>query len=265
MGSKSGGNEAAIARKEEQARQQRIREGTARINGIFDGTGPGVDQLTVGAAFDPTKSYYKADGSLWTPGNANERQAAKAFQQAVARGELFGGVQRTGGFDDAFFDARRNAYINFARPQLEDQFGDAQKQLTYALARGGNLNSSVRGEKVSELQKKFDLGLQEITDKGLAYSTDARNAVEDARAGLIAQLNATGDAQGAASAAMARASALSQPQAYSPLTQVFADFTAGLGQQAALERASAYSGGMIQPRYNTGLFGPSANAVKVTI
>ena len=266
MGGKSGGNEAAQARKDEQERQARIRQGTSRINGIFDGTGPGKDPISAGTAYDPTRSYYKADGSLWSPTTGvNEAYAGREFSQAAGSGQLFGDLQRTGGFNDAFFDGRRKAYIDYAQPQLQDQYGKANEELTFALARGGNLDSSVRGEKASELQKKFDLGAQEIADKGLSYSTQTRNSVEDARSSLISQLNATGDAQGAASAAMARASALSQPQAFSPVTDLFANFTAGLGQQAALERASFYSGGMTPgPKYNTGLFAPSSNAVKVT-
>ena len=44
MGKKDkGANEAAKARADEQARQQRIREGTQRVNRIFDGT-PGGSQ-----------------------------------------------------------------------------------------------------------------------------------------------------------------------------------------------------------------------------
>lgn len=205
MGGNSGAKEARIARAEEAARQERIRQGTQRIGTIFDSN-----------------------------------------------------------FNDQFFDGRRQAYIDYATPQVEDQFADAQKQLTFALARGGNLNSSVRGEKAGELQQRFDLTKQEVADKGLSYANEARANVENARSDLVGMLNATGDAEGAASSAISRAATLSQPMAFSPLTQLFADFTAGLGQQAAVERAAAFSGGMVQPRYNTGLFGPSRGAVKVS-
>ena len=208
MAGNSGGKEARLARADEQARQDRIRQGTERIGGIFDSQ-----------------------------------------------------------FNDDFFNQRKQAFLNYATPQLEDQFGDAQKQLTFALARGGNLNSSVRGEKAAELQKQFDLNKQQIADKALASSTEARNAVEDARSGLVATLNATGDAQGAANSAIARASALSQPASFSPLTQLFSDFTSGLGQQAALERAdSLFGSGVGRPqigRFNTGMFGGN-RSVKVS-
>lgn len=205
MGKKGGGGEAAQARQDEQERQARIREGTTRVNSIFDSQ-----------------------------------------------------------FNDDYFNKRQQSFLEYANPQLEDQYGDAQKELTFALARGGNLNSSARAEKAGELQQKYDLNKQQVADQALSYGTEARNAVEDARSNLIATLNATGDAQGAANSAISRASVLSKPQAYSPLTQLFADFTAGLGTQAALEKANYYSGGQTGARYNTGLFAPSSNAVKVT-
>lgn len=193
-----------MARQEEQARQQKIRQGTQSINSLF------------------------------------------------------------GQFDDKFFDKRQKAFIDYARPQLDDQRGDAEKQLTYHLARSHLLDSSVRGEKAADLQKTYDLNAQQIADQARADATGSRNQIEDARANLIATLNATGDATGASNAAMARATALSATPAYSPLSGLFAEFMGGLGQQAAFERANAYSGGQTGARYDTGLFGPRTGAVRVT-
>lgn len=202
MGKKGGSQKQAnIARYEEQERQNRIREGTTRIDDMFNGQ-----------------------------------------------------------FTDGYFDKQRQSFLDYANPQLEDQYADAQKQLTYSLTRSGLLDSSVRADKEAELQKKYDLNKQQIADQAQSYSTDARNNVEKSRSDLITILNATGDAEGAANSAITRASALSQPQAYSPLTQLFADFTAGLGTQSAIERANSMSaayGGSNAPtfgRYNTGLF-----------
>lgn len=206
MGKKSsGGNEAAQARADEQARQDRIRTGTSQIDDTFG------------------------------------RQ-----------------------FTDDFYNGRQNAFVNYATPQLETQAADARKQLAFALARSGQTDSSVRAQKEAELQREVDLQRQGITDQGLSYANDARTKVEGSRSDLVSMLNTTGDAEGAANSAVTRASALSQPVAFSPMGQLFANFTSGLGTQAALERASALSGGAITPRYNTGLFGNSNNAVKVT-
>lgn len=205
MGKKGGGNEAKQARADEQARQDKIRGGTTRVNSIFD--------------------------SQFTPD---------------------------------YFDAQRQNFIDYANPQLEDQRGKASKELTFALTRAGLLDSSSRASKEAELQKTYDLNKQQIADQALSYKTQAQNNVEDARANLIATLNSTGDAEGAANSAITRASALSKPAAYSPLADLFANFTSTLGTQAALEKANYYSGGQTGVKYPTGLFAPKGNAVVVS-
>lgn len=312
FGGDDGSDEAKRARQEEEKRQQKIREGTTRINNIFDGTTVGTGALGAGSAFDPNGTYYNADGTRWTPttapvggrgslgdalggldgqsltrgrgmvrGDRGSRSDGSPlfdrigrpvaggsntpedqFKKLLAEGKLYSGSQNTGGFNDAFFKGRRDAYTSFATPQLEDQYGDAQKQLIFALDRSGNLDSSARGEKMSELQKLYDIQKQNVGDKALSYETQARTGVEDARANLIATLNATGDAEGAAKSALARSQALSAPVEYSPLSQVFTDFTNGLGVQAAQERSFAAGGPA--PRYNTGLFGGSRGRVTVS-
>lgn len=164
-------------------------------------------------------------------------------------------------FDKKFFNDRQRDYIGFARPQLDDQFAGASSQLGFDMARRGLVDSSVRGAKSAELQKLFDLELQDIRSDAVGKRTDAMNAVEDARGNVINNLQITGDQVGARRAALDRADALSQPDDYSPLEDLFLQFTSGLGTQAGLERAYA-AGSPIKPRYNLGLYG--GNSVKVT-
>lgn len=295
MGGKSNASskEAKRARAEEEARQQRIRQGTGDINRIFDGGLTGTGALGAGAAFDPNATYYNADGTKWTPAaqipaaqtavaspagqwNTNDMgvfgapsataptsttpqltgpTAAEQFAQRVASGSLFSGVQQSGGFNDAFYRGIRDSFTNYAMPQLQQQRDEAARDLTFDLDRKGQLASSVRGQKTGELQKLFELNEQQVRDQALAHENTARNNVENARSDLVAMLNATGDNQQAVNSALSRATILTQPQAYSPLGQLFTDFTAQLSNQAARERAEAASGGLYKAPFNTGLFG----------
>lgn len=192
---------------------------------------------------------------------ANEAQRQATIRQGTANVDNIFNSQ----FTDDFYNKQKQGFLNYATPQLDDQLGKAREQLTYSLARGGVLNSSVRSQKEAELQQQADLQRQGIADQGLSYSTQARNNVETARSNLISTLNATGDAEGAANSAMNRATALSQPAAYSPVGQLFSTFLNGLGTQAAAEKATSLSGGMYKSPYNTGLFsGGGQGAVKVT-
>lgn len=291
-------------RADEQARQQRIREGTARIGQIFEGGAlSGTDKLAAGAKYDPTKKYYTAGGGVWTPppnpvtaGGApgqtgggsyqmqnkdgvNRRvwvpntsaQVAAAqktpeqlFTEALSRGEVFGGQAKSKGtFGPDYYADLRKSFIDYATPQLVDQYSDAKRQLIYALDRQGLLDSGTMATKGAALTKLYDTNKQDIVAQAGDYVKQQKNAVEDARQGLIQTLNATGDANAAASGALARAQALSAPPKYSPLTDLFQNFTAGLGQQAQLEQAGFYSGQPIA-RYNTGIFTPSTKSVKVS-
>lgn len=167
-------------------------------------------------------------------------------------------------FDDGFFGGIRDSFVDFARPQVDDQFRKASEQGTYQLARSGTLESSMRGEQTADMQKQYDISLQDITDKARGYETEARNNVERGRGDLISMLQVTGDATGAANSALSRAATLATPPAYSPLGQLFQDGTAMLGQQMAAERAFALGLGP-KPRGSTSLFGGGGgNSVKVT-
>lgn len=161
-------------------------------------------------------------------------------------------------FTPDFFGKQQQNYIDYAKPQLDRQYGDAQKQLTYSLARGGNLDSSARGQQEGQLKYDYDTNDKAVKDQALSMANTTRDSVEGARSDLIKSLNVSGDAAGAANSATTRAAALSVPQTFSPLGQMFSNFTSGLGTQAALEKANYYSGGAVKPAYNTGLFSNSS-------
>lgn len=198
-----------------------------------------------------------------------ERQAeADRTQEAQRQAVIRNGTQNIDNifnsqFNDQFFNKQQQGYLDYATPQLDDQLGKAREQLTFALARGGVMNSSVRSAKEAELQQKAGLARQQMGDQALSYGTQARNNVENARSGLISTLNATGDAQGAVNSAMSRATALSAPPSYSAVGQLFTDFLSGLGTQAAAEKATAMSGGAYKSPYNLGLAN-ALGAVKVS-
>lgn len=100
------------------------------------------------------------------------------------------------------------------------------------------------------------------TVTGINYENDARNNVEQARSGLISQLNATADVASTVNAASSRAAALSAPQGYSPLGQMFGAFTNVLDTQRRYETTAALTG--TEPYYNTGLFTPRKDAIRNT-
>ncbi|KQP60093.1 hypothetical protein ASF41_10470 [Methylobacterium sp. Leaf111] len=193
---------------------------------------------------------------------ANQAKADEAARQATVRQGTQAVNDTFSQFNDPYFEKQRTNYLNFALPQLDDQYGKAQKTLTYALARDGNLNSSAQAYQNAELQKTYDTQRLSIADQGQNFANQARSSVEDARGNLISTLNATGDATQAAQSAAARAGALSAPQGYSPIGDAFGAILNGVAVSAQNSRAQALLSG--KPISNAGLFGSTANAVKTT-
>ena len=262
---KGGDGGAGAARADEKARQDRIRKGTADINRLFDGgtTKSGVDLVNPEAYVDGT-TYYLENGDpyKYTAPAVSPVTGRPRPQQGVPS-KLYANVQQSytpGQFTDEFFKQRQTAYMDYATPQLNQQYEDARRQLTFALDRAGMTDSSVRAQREAELQQLYDTNRRSVADQALNYSTTARNNVENARADLIATLNATGDAQGAVNSAMTRAKALSAPDTYNPLAQLFTTFTAGLGNQAAIEKAAALSN-TYNPGSSVGLYNTGRNSV----
>ncbi len=185
--------------------------------------------------------------------------------EAARQAQIRNGTSRIASMFDSqftpdFFNKQAKNYTDYAQPQLESQTKDATKQLTFALDRRGALDSSSRSSLAAELERRRALAAADIAGKAQDYETSAKANVEGARSGLIQTLNATGDVDSAVASANARAAALSATPGYSPLSALFADFTSGLGQQAAAERAYAYGAGA-KPTYSTGLFGTPQGAV----
>ena len=164
-------------------------------------------------------------------------------------------------FDPAFYDRIKQSYLDYENPQLDKQYGDAQKQLTYSLTRSGNLDSSTRADQSADLTAAYRANQQSLANNAETAVQGAKSNVESSRQSLIQALNSTGDAAGAANAAATAAQGLSQPASYSPLGDMFGGFSSALAQQGALEKLSAMTNGNFKPTYNTGLFGIPKDAV----
>ena len=65
------------------------------------------------------------------------------------------------GYDDDFYKGITQNYLDYARPQVEDQFKDAARQLRINLARNAMLDSSVNVDRKAKLQEDFDKAMRE--------------------------------------------------------------------------------------------------------
>lgn len=191
------------------------------------------------------------DGVEYQRQQEEERQA-RIRQGMYQIDSIFDPSGGTGGFNDAYYQKRSKAYKDFALPQLQDQFNDQQKSLTYALSRGGNLGSSVGAAKNADLAKDFALQKQAVNDTGQDYANKARADVADQKQNLISLLQASADPDATANLAQSQARNLSAMPAFSPLSPVISNVASGLGsylmnQQTADAVKKAYSDSYSNP------------------
>ena len=78
------------------------------------------------------------------------------------------------GYDDDFYKGITQNYLDYARPQVEDQFKDAARQLRINLARNAMLDSSVNVDRKAKLQEDFDKAMREQSLKGKEYANTTR-------------------------------------------------------------------------------------------
>lgn len=185
------------------------------------------------AVTDPRRVQYNNAGT-WTD------LPSELYSQQV--------MAHQGGFDDSVFQKRAQAYTDFAMPQLNDQYADQSKALTYALARGGNLGSSLSNNKTAELDKDFALQKQAVYDTGQDYVNQGKADLATQKANAVSLLQASADPDAAMSVAQTASQQLSAMPAFTPLNSVVKNVASGLGtylnnQSTADAIAKAQQGG----------------------
>lgn len=138
------------------------------------------------------------------------------------------------GFDENFYNKRKDDYVRYALPQFGRQFQDANKNLAYSLAGHGLTNSSAARTSFSNLGFQGDVQKQGIVDTAAQQGNELRKGVEGQRSNLIGQLQLSADPTSSAQQALASAQGFQAPSTFQPLNNLFANYakTYALGQQS---------------------------------
>jgi hypothetical protein len=247
-----GGGASEELAKQDAARQEqkeaRIRAGMQQLDQIFGGGKYGMNAVKSDAAFDPNQTYYDASGNVLkmkspvdyygpetvqaNPGDWNNQRlldwTKKLQWDEWQKNGAFTGSGESGGFNPEFYNKAYQAQLDYAKPQVEDQFVEAQRQLNFALRRQGIDASSQAGEKQAQLQAERAKALQNEEIKAQGVKTSLQDQVENERDALVAMLNQTGNAQNVVNSARTRAGALSSAPHYEAVGPLFQNATAGL-------------------------------------
>jgi hypothetical protein len=176
-----------------------------------------------GTAANPgtTKSYrdiYDNNGKLirTLEGDSGNESYTDSFDESYDTGG------RSGGFGDDFYNKYKQGILDYYTPQVDEQFGDAKKELTFRLARSGLGRSGVAADETGKLSKQYDLNTSQVRSKADAGAADLRNRVASERTKAESQLYATENPDVAVNQALGsvRNISLDQPE-LSPLAEIF--------------------------------------------
>jgi hypothetical protein len=171
------------------------------------------------------------------------RQAEERRQQNISQGqqEISSAF---GQFDDNFFNQRAQSFTDFAMPQLDRQYQDQMRQLTAALARSGNLNSSVRGDLMGQLQREYDTGKLSLADQARGFADQARTGVSAAQARLMESNAKLADPGTIRNSAMAEAQGFMANPQFQNLGQMLSNLSANVGPAGSRQANQGFTGGV---------------------
>lgn len=239
MGMYGGSDGSSAARKQESERQGKIAQGMQQINATFDGGNYGH---TAASVYEPGRAYYLADGNPYRapasmPNDLERRnqvgrvmglpqsQDPQSPDAMIKAGKLFLNKGSGGGFGPDFYAQRAKAYQDFAMPQFGKEYRHTRDNLTFQMARQGLLGSGAAIERGENLEEEKMRRQQDIANTGLNEANQLRQSVEQNRAQLVAQLQASGDPTSASQLAMRAADSYRAPSAFAPIGNMFSDWS----------------------------------------
>jgi hypothetical protein len=174
---------------------------------------------------------------------AQARQEEEARQQRIEQGREF--IDRQFDLfnkDKAFFDRYRQGITDYYKPQIDRQYADANKNLTYQLADAGTLRSTAAADATADLTRQKDSNLVSMNAKADSALGDLRNQIASNKDTAINQLMTTEDPSVSANTALNGIAnvQLAKPD-LSPLANLFS--TAAIGGANAVKSWQQGGGG----------------------
>ena len=156
-----------------------------------------------------------------SPDYAGQAQAAEDRRQAAIRKGTADVNKAFTGFTPQFYNQRRQAYIDYAMPQLSDQYTKTRNQIGFGLENRGLGRSGTAQKQWSDLFRQAGAAKQGIADSATAQAQDLEKQVNLQKQGLINTLYQTADPASASQAAISTAAGFQAPSTFAPLVNQF--------------------------------------------
>jgi len=125
------------------------------------------------------------------------------------------------GYDDNFYNKRAQSFLDFALPQLGQQYQQTRNTLGFNLANRNLADSSQASKTWSDLYTQMGQNKQSLADQSLQQANALRTQVSGLKQGAINTLYQTADPSQAANATASAISSINQPSAFAQLPNEF--------------------------------------------
>jgi len=151
-------------------------------------------------------------------------KAEKARQAAITQGQ--GAIDRQfAGFTPDFYNKAATDYTNAVTPGMLTDYRNTKNNLTYALARGGILNSGAAVQRNAALGNQLSQNESQISNNAQDQSNRLQANVNTQKGQLTEQLQSSADPTSIGEQATAAASQLRADSPIQPLGNLFADWS----------------------------------------
>lgn len=175
-------------------------------------------------------SFIIADMLSGSPDYSGDAQNQEQQRQASINAGTSKINQAYSQFNPAYYQQRAQDYINYAMPQLQQQFQGTRNQQGFNVANRGLRGGSVNKQQTSDLARAFSGAQQGIADTGLAQSQQLQQQVEASRNALLGQLYQSADPASAQAQARNTAASFATPSTFAPLGNAFSSLSNAYNQ-----------------------------------
>jgi hypothetical protein len=178
--------------------------------------------MAIMAASSAASAAYSA--SQKSPNYGGQAAAQEAQRQGLINQGSSAIDSAFSGFTPDFYKQRQQAYVDYAMPQLSQQYNQTKNQIGYSLANRGMTPSSLTGQQqFSNLDQQMALQKQNVVDTGISQAQGLQSQILGQKNTLLNQLYQSTDPTAAGQSATQYAATMSQPSSYTPLSNVFSN------------------------------------------
>lgn len=161
-------------------------------------------------------------GSSSNPANAIQQQQQ---QQQNQTNQAVSSINSAfSGFNPSFYQGVQTSYNNWALPQLQNQYQQANSQLGYKLAGQGLLNSSAATQAQNALSGAMTANQNQIGNQAVQQANSLKQTVGQEQSQLIGQAQTATNPSSLAQSAIATAANTTAPSTFAPLGSMFSNF-----------------------------------------